>query len=207
MSDNSPSMSDDIAYLRDLAEAGASTPLLSGMALIVIGALFGLTSLAHWALFAFAEPEDWMILALWLSVAAFSAGFTFIWVRTRMLKKPGIGSPTNRAVGWTWNSTGWVINILLAATLILSWRLDSSLPFTVFPSVIAAVYGGAWLVTRRLSGQDWMQWPTFGSFGFALLLSLLITTPYLWLAFSAAFFLNVMIPGIVMVRREPQTVV
>lgn len=207
MTGNSQTLNDDIAYMRDLAEAGASTPLLSGLVLIVIGALFGVTSLVHWALFAFGNPEGWMVLTLWLSVAAVSATFTLTWVRTRMLKKPGIGSPTNRAVGWTWNSTGWVINILLAATLILSWRLDSPLPFTVFPSVIAAVYGGAWLVTRRMSGQDWMQWPTLGSFGFALLLALLITTPYLWLAFSAAFILNVMIPGIVMVRREPQTVV
>lgn len=207
MSDKMQALNEDIAYMRDLAEAGASTPLVSGTVMVVVGALFGVISLAHWTWFQLADPQDWMVVTMWIGAAVVCWTFCYFWVARRMMRKPGVASPSNRAVGWTWNSTGWTVNVLLVASLILSWRLDSTLPFTLFPSVIAGVYGGAWLVTARMSGQNWMMWPTIGSFAFALLLAVLITTSYLWIAFSAAFFLTVMVPGIIMVRGEPRTVV
>lgn len=207
MNDTSKTLNEDIAYMRDLAEAGASTPLVSGTVMVIVGALFGVTSLVHWAWFQFGDPDSWKVVTLWLATAAVCWSICYAWVYKRMLKKPGASSPSNRAVGWTWNATGWTVNTLLVCTLILSWRLDSSQPFTVFPSIIAAIYGGAWLVTHRMSNQGWMRWPTLGSFAFAALLAYLITTPYLWVAFSAAFFLTVMVPGIIMVRHEPHAVV
>jgi hypothetical protein len=207
MDEKSQALKDDIAFMRDMAQAGASAPLVSGMILAVVGALFGAVSIVHWLWFRLGEPQTWMIVTLWLGAAAVCWGSMYMVFLPKMLKKPGVASPANQAVGFTWHSTGWTINTLLACTLILSWRLDSSLPFTVFPSVIAAVYGGAWMVSHKMARQGWMRWPMLGSFAFALLLSLMIDSPYLWLVFAAAFFLTVLAPGIVMMRREPSLVV
>jgi hypothetical protein len=207
MNDKSQALQDDLAFMRDMAQAGASTPLVSGTILIIIGALFGVVSIVHWVWFELADPSAWMVIALWLGAAAICWVACFTWAFRRMNKKPGVSSPANVAVSYTWNATGWTVNVLLLCTLLLSWKLDSSQPFTVFPSIIAAVYGGAWFVSQKVSSQAWMRWPMFGAFGFALLLSYMIDTPYLWLAFSAAFFLIVMVPGIIMVRREPSTIV
>ena len=200
-------LQDDIAYMRDMAEAGASTPLVSGTVLVIVGAIFGVISIVHWLWFRLGNPETWMVITLWLGAAAVCWIVNYGWVFRRMLKMPGVSSPSNIAVAYTWNATGWTVNALLLCTLILAWKLDSSLPFSVFPSIIAAVYGGAWFVSEKVSKQRWMWWPTLGGFGFALLLSYMIDTPYLWIAFSAAFFLIVMVPGIVLVRRQPSTIV
>ena len=207
MNDKTQALQEDIAFMRDMAEAGASTPIVSGQALVSAGAVFGSLSLAQFLWLRFGAPAGWMLASMWIAGCGLFVAYLMLFLLPRILRKPGIASPANRAVGYTWNATGWTINVSLAATLILSWRLDSSLPFVVFPSVIAAIYGGAWLTTQRMSGQAWMRWPMFGSFAFALLLALLIKSPYLWLVFSAAFILVALIPGVVLMRKEPSPVV
>ncbi len=207
MTDNTTNLREDIAYMRDLAEAGASTPLLGGLILVVVGAIFAVASAAHWLWFSLGDPETWMIISMWLGAAALCWIVNYAWPIRLMLKKPGISSPSNRASAWSWQATGFVVNVILGCCLIIAWRIDSSLPFTLFPSVILSVYGGAWYVSMKMSGQKWMWWPTLGSFAFSLILALAITSSFLFLIFALAWALLVLAPGIVMVRREPSLVV
>lgn len=207
MSDKTQALRDDIAFMRDLAEAGASAPIVSGFVLALCGGVYGTLSLVHFLWNRFADPEGWMLGTMWLGSTGLFVLALSLAIIPRLLKKPGISSPANRAVGFTWNATGWTINLLLVCALILSWRLGSSQPFALFPSVIACVYGGAWLTSARMSGQSWMRWPMLGSFAFALLLALMITSPYLWLVFAAAFFLVMLVPGLVLIRNERSQVI
>ena len=200
------SLKDDIAFMKDLAEAGASTPLLGGRISIFFGGVFAALSVAQWVLITYVRPADWVYSVLWLGTSL--ASWVAWWFLVGDLRRrPGARSPTNRAAGWAWMAMGVGSAVILGSAMLVSWRLHTSAPFALIPSIIITLYGGAWLVAGLMSRQGWMLAVAVGSFAYALFLAFFITSAFLWLMFALALILFGVIPGIIMVRREPSLVV
>ena len=78
MNDKSQALQDDIAFMRDMAQAGASAPLVSGSILVACGAVFGAISVIHWTWFRFGDPKGWMVATMWIGAAVLFASRPYL---------------------------------------------------------------------------------------------------------------------------------
>ena len=201
------SVRDDIAFMRALAEEGRAAPLLGGAILLTAGLVFGGASVAHFAISASgAHLTPWIYPILWIGSAVV---FTVILqvLKTRYRGRPGISSPSNRAMGGVWQGVGWAAFALFIALGIASWKLDSPVIFGLFPSAILVLYGAAWTLAARMSDLKWMRWIALMAFVFAALMPLLLNDTRIYLVYAAALGLTAALPGVLLMRQEPSDIV
>ena len=198
---------DDIAYIRALAEEGRNTPVLGGGILITAGAVFGLASLAHYAVDSGLLDVEPVAYA-WIWIGAMVIFFlSLIGLKSKLRGKPGARSAVNRAVGAGWMGVGLGIFVLAVSIAILSFKLQSPVPTLIFPSLILALYGAGWAVSATMSGQKWQWWLAIGGWAGAPAMAALIGTPLLWLGYAAGLALLALVPGLILVRQEPAEVI
>ena len=198
---------DDLAFMRALAQEGRRAPLLSGGALLWAGMIYATASVAAWAVAAqvVAAPQWWQG-AVWLVATAVYMPVLFTVVRANKVK-PGSTALTNRAVSLGWSAGGWVIFAMFAACFAASWRLQSAAVWTLFPSLVLAVYGAAWMMAAGMSGLRWIKAVAVGCFIAAVAVALLVDRAEIFLAYAAALLLLASVPGWLLMRGEPAEVV
>ena len=194
----------DIAWMRRLAEEGAQAPM-QGNSLLMFGGLFyGLASLFHWAVVA-----DLLPLAenqLWIGWVVATVAYWAILAITipRLRRSAGVYTTANRAAGIAWTGMGWGIFAMFIAMAVLGWRLADEAAmnamFALIPSIIMVFYGVGWAVhaTMQRSRGLWML--SLGSFAAAPLLALFAGTAEQYLAYAAALFLLMALPGFLLMR-------
>ncbi len=202
MNDTTHALNEDIAYMRDLAEAGASTPLLGGPILVLAGAIYGTATLLQWAVMQWGNPAGPLMIGFWFAVHAVFV-VSMAWPIRALKRRAGAESPTNRAAGMAWSATGWSIFVLMAAAAVVAWRTQSGIALALAPSIVTTVYGAAWLISWHMSRQRWLIAPALGSFASSLVLAFLITTPHIYLVMGVIIYLIALVPGLVMMKREP----
>jgi len=206
--DQMQSVKDDIAFMRALAAEGQRTPLLGGKILAAAGLIFGVASLAYWAMTVeiLDLPHGWGSFGIWMgALALFLIVLTIL--NRGIARKPGAGSPTNRASGSAWTAIGFSIFAMGLSYAAAGYKLQSETVMATFPSVIFALYGAGWAVAAAMTGKKWLWWVALGSWAMAPLLGWLADGPELYLAYAAGLFLLTSVPGVILMRQEPSDIV
>lgn len=205
--DRIQSLKDDIAFMKALAEEGRRTPLLGGSILVSAGLIFGFASLGHWAIVAdvLAVP-GWGLMALW-TVAAAAFMIALYLLSGRAARKPGAGSPTNQAANAAWAGVGGSVFTLAVALVIISIRLQTDVFSVVFPSLIFALYGAAWVVSGSMARTAWVNWVGYGCWAAAALVAFFAGDSAQYLVYALCFVFFVTVPGLFLMREEPSDLV
>ncbi|HEX8568815.1 MAG TPA: hypothetical protein VF699_02685 [Caulobacteraceae bacterium] len=205
--DQMQAIRDDLAYMRALADEGRRTPLLGGSILIAAGLIYGAAALAHWAVITDVLAVGLAGLnVIWgVAVAAFFAALFVL--KARLGGKPGAAAMNNKVSAAAWGGMGGASFAIALSLFAAVYKTGDWIFMGLFPPVIFALYGAAWIVGSALSDAPWMRWVAVASFGAAVASGLLIGTAEQYLVYAAAFFLLSVVPGIALTRQEPAEVV
>lgn len=198
----------DIAWMRRLAEEGAAAPMQGNSLLMFGGLLYGLASLFHWGVVTGAVPlaED----QLWIGWIGATVVYGLILVVTipRLRRNGGVATTANRAAGIAWTGMGWGIFAMFVAMGVLGWRLADEAAmnamFALIPSIIMVFYGVGWTVHATMQRSSGLWLLSLGSFAAAPLLALFAGQAEQYLAYAAALFLLMALPGFLLMRAAKQ---
>lgn len=205
---NQSSLSEDLAYVRDLAEAGEQAPLLGGRFLTFWGALASAAYLLHYATTAglFGWP-DTAYGVIWGSFLVLGIAGQAILVRT-IRNKPGGNSVGNRSEATVWMAGGFALFAYFFSLIVKSFQTGAAAPgFESSLPIVFAIYGVG-LITTGIMGKTKVQ--TYAGFGALAMIVLAVWfegSAEIWAVAGLGAFLTVLVPGLLMMRREPKSVI
>jgi len=206
VSDETPSLKDDISFLRSLAEAGRDRPIVGGIILVAAGAIFGGGALLQW-----------LVLLHWISapisispmfnlinfgaLALFVAAcFALRPLMRARFAKIGVGQAT-RSFAMAWNAIAIGIVVVSLVTAIDFRRTHDPVLFAQQACTIITLYGVAWLASATAPRRTLF----FAVAGLSFLLAIgcaLVPGPTQVLAFAVTILLVAFVPGLYLVLRE-----
>lgn len=211
-------MSDDqdlageVAYVRALAEEGRNAPLVGGVTYVVWGLAVGLAALVAFAdgvgVITLSGPLTW---APWF--AAFAAGWGFsLWLGRRADRKPGSRTVGNRTAMSAWFAVGLFITGFFATLFLVHDRFAAAgVPpyflFSLMFPVAFGLYGVAFFASATAARLDWLRWFAVAAWLFSFASLFLLDSAWQMLVAAIGIFICAVIPGLVLMRREPSDIV
>lgn len=202
------SLSSDLAYVRDLAEAGQNAPLLGGRFLAMWGGLVSLAYAGHYLIatgaFGLSPSAYWI---MWVSFGAIGGLGQFLLVRATG-NKPGQNSAGNRVQSILWTTAGFFLFtyfVGLIARLVLTGEGVEGFYWSV--PMVLGLYGIGQFVTGAISGDGALKIAGIAAFVGVFAATFLTGTEYIWLVGSASAFAAVFVPGLMMMQSEPSETV
>lgn len=197
----------DLAYARALAEEGRHAPLIGGSYFVLFGVLLAIAYSVQWA----------VLSGLW-AVGQQAIGFTWmgygaattigVMVLSRRVRRlPGGTAISNQVDRAVWNGAAIaIIACVIGAVL----RAITTGDFTAPDVIMAAgfgLYGVALHASARAGGHPWLQ--TFAWIAWAVSAALWFFMHEAWtyLLAAGACVVVLIVPGIMMLQREPAAVV
>ncbi|MBY9066150.1 hypothetical protein K1X12_04520 [Hyphomonas sp. WL0036] len=204
----SPTLAEDLSYIRDLAESGQNAPLLGGRFLAMWGGLVTAAYIGHYLISAGVFGENGAAyLYMWLAFGILGGLGQFLMV-SRMGPKPGQASAGNRVQTVLWTTAGlflFVYFVSLMARVMLTGEGVEGFYWSV--PMVLGLYGIGQFVTGAISGQGALKFAGIAAFAGVAATVFMTGTEYIWLAGAGAAFLAVCVPGIMMMRAEPSDTV
>jgi len=195
----------DLAYARTLAEEGRQTPLVGGGFSILFGVLLAAAYCAQYAVLAGHLPNG-AIAVIWISFGVI-AGLGCHLLSKRVRQLPGGASFTNQADRWVWNGVAIAILCVVVGSI---GRGVFTNDFTA-PNVIMAagfgMYGVALYTTGRLSDQKWLEAFAWIAWAASLILWFFLDETWAYLVAAAASVTVLIVPGVLLLKREPSAIV
>lgn len=197
-------LASDLSYVRALAEEGRKAPLIGGSILVFFGVLLAIAYSAQWALlaeaFGHANPLWYPVVWIGFGVAA-SIGAPLL--RGRVKNLPGAESAANRVDRVVWQGVGAGIMAVVVGAI---GHSVASHDYTA-PNVIMAfgfgVYGIALRSTAIFSESGWLRPFALFAFVWSAILWFFVDQPWAYLLAAAGCVVVLIIPGAVMMRRQP----
>lgn len=198
------SLSSDLAYLRDLAEAGENAPLLGGPFLAMWGGLVSFAYAGHFAvsqgLFGLEPSAYWVV---WAIFGVIGGTGQFLLVKGQR-EKPGRASAGNRVQGILWTTAGMFMFVYFTGVIVRFVSTGEGMEgFYWSVPMVLGIYGIGQFVTGAISGQPALKFAGIAAFAGALAAVFLTGTEYIWLVGAASALVAVCIPGLMMMRAEP----
>lgn len=207
MQDQVRSVQDDIAYMRALAHEGRHTPQVGGAILVAAGLVFGLAAAIHFLIdYGILRLPPVAYLVVWGSAMVVFIASLVVQIRA-VDRKPGALSPVNQATGSAWMGVGLASFVMSLSIGIVAYQVQTPVLALVFPSLIFALYGTGWAVSATMSRQAWQWRLAIGAWIAAPLIAIMISTPFVWLAYAAGILVFALVPGIILMRQEPAEVI
>lgn len=199
---------DDLEFLRDMADAGAFAPLLSGRFLAWWGGIMTLAYGLHYGIISGSlgvRPQ--YVGVMWMAAVAVALAGQFAMGALYPANKPGSSSAGNRA-RVVWTAAGLSIFAFFAGTVPAS-ALESIPAIGVNYSIplVFSVYACALMVTgvlakdRVLTFAAWVSIVTVGVTAFR------VAFADVYLFAMAGVFLTAFVPGLIQLLSEPKSVV
>lgn len=205
---NQTTLQDDLAYVRDLAEAGQQAPLLGGRFLTFWG---GITSAAYFLHFSIAaDLFGWPPSAYaWVWGAFILVGFIGqVALGYSIRNKPGGNSVGNRSEGTVWMAGGFAMFAYFGTVIVKSLITGTPAPgFEASLPLVFAVYGTGLITSGIMGNQKTLTYAGFGALAMLALAVWFDGTHLSWGVASLAAFLTMFVPGLILLRQEPQSVV
>jgi hypothetical protein len=199
-------MLQDLAYARTLAEEGRQAPLVGGAYLVLFGVLLTLAYGAHFLALS-AEPVTQQFIGfIWMGFGV-CAGIGCVLLRGRTKALPGGASVGNRADRVIWQGVAIAILVVVIGTILRSAFLGD---FANTDAIMAAgfgLYGVALYATASLSGHSWLSAFAWLAWAISGPLWFYMGQPWAYLIAAAGAILVLLIPGLIMMRREPSAIV
>jgi len=197
--------SDDIAYVRRLAESGAHAPLIGGRFLAWWGLLIAAAYVAqHQAIHGLLGQSSSIFAIIWMSFGILGGIGQMVLART-VKDKAGAGSAGNRASRSVWTAAAGAIASMVIGVIVLAQNGGGPGVFDWIVPVGFAVYACCLIVTGSLAGD---RITVIAGAGAAVMVGLFVAfilNPDRYLMAAAGGAATVMLPGLLLVAREPKT--
>lgn len=198
---------DDLAYARTLAEEGRHAPLIGGAYFVLFGALLAVCYIAQWAVLSGTVPiPPSMVGVIWMAFGIIAPISSYV-LSHRVRTLPGGAAIPNRIDRYIWQAATYAILCVVAATvarviLFADYGAPDAIVATGF-----ALYGVALYTTATVGGHSWLKTFAFVSWLVSGVLWFFLHEPWTYLLAAAASGVVLIAPGLVMLRREPKTIV
>ena len=205
---NQTTLQDDLAYVRDLAEAGQQAPLLGGRFLVFWGLLTTTAYFLHYSIatnmFGWPDTAFGWVWAAFIVIGIIGQTLLVYTIRN----KPGSNSAGNRAEANVWMAGGFALfayfGTLIVKSIVTSGPVagfETSLP------IVFAIYGTGLITSGIMSNTKPLTYAGFGAFVMLAAAIWFEGTSAIWGVASLGAFLTVLLPGLILMRNEPQSVV
>ena len=203
-------LSEDIGYLRTLAQAGERAPLLGGRFLAWWGGILTLAYTGHYLIVSGMaglpiNSLNWLWLGM-ISVAL--GGFFFMLSRIRGTF-PGSGSVGNRVEKQVWKVAGITIGAMYMA-LVAKGALTGTVPVAGFSwslVTVLALYAVALSVSGAMAQNKVLSIAGYGAIFATGATVAAVGYAEVYLVTAAAMALTVFLPGLLLLRAEPSQIV
>ena len=193
----------DIAWMRRLAEENAQAPFRGASILTAAGLIYGGASVIHWATITGLIHESGPVSGvIWLIATGVFLAF-LVFASLRLRRREGVMTAANRASAAVWTGVGWGTFALFGAMAVGGWRTggEGMIAFIwLIPSIIMVFYGMGWAVTAAMVRSRPLWGLAIASFAAAPLLALMAGSADQYLAYAAALFLLMALPGFLLMR-------
>jgi hypothetical protein len=202
-------LAEDLAYVRDLAEAGQRAPLLGGRFLVWWGSVTTLAYLGHYVIATGVMGFPPSALAiLWSVYVVVGLGGSFTLHATLGSGKPGAASTGNRVSALVWKSAGIFLGAyFFGAFLKVALGGDDFYPFIWSIPLVVGVYGLAQYVGGMISGSRVLTLAGQAALVATVPAVLLVGSNLSWLLGAGVAAFCVLLPGIFLMRNEPSATV
>jgi hypothetical protein len=195
---------DDIAYVRRLAESGAQAPLTGGRFMAWWGLCLTIAYVTHSLALNRTIGDGNMIFAIiWLTFIAVALGGQFLLARA-MPAKAGSGSAGNRASRTVWTAGGLAIGSMAIGAAIAAQTGQGYQTFDWIVPVAFTAYACALIVTGSLAGEKIAVAAGFGAVVMVGVFTSVILHPDRYLLAAAGVAATVLVPGLLLMLREPK---
>jgi hypothetical protein len=202
MTNTDQTLRDDIAFMRNLAEAGRERPMLGGAILLACGLIFGLASLAVWYLATYQGMGGTMYPTVW-GVALVLYVATLVPLLRAI---PRTANAAQTAAGMAWSAAGWACFVIAVSLMVVATRLNSWIVMWALPSVFLALYGAIWLLAANLWRKGWIYLVSIGAFAAALACAWFASAgDAVWLIYGVSLILVLSVPGFAMMRQARES--
>ena len=203
------SLTDDLAYLRDMAEAGQNAPLLGGRFLAWWG---GLTTLAYVGHYAITEGlmglQPIAFAWMWSAYAIIGFGGYKLLHITFPTSKPGAASTGNKVSGLVWTGAGITLFAFFSGAILRSFADgQASEAFVWSVPLVLGVYGLSQLTSGLIAGNKVLTMAGWGAIASVAAAVFFMGSNALWLLGAFVAFLTVFLPGVLLLRGEPSETV
>ena len=194
---------DDLSYIRQLSERGARAPLIGGRFM----AWWGLLIVAGWTAQHFAVNGiigngTTIFGVIWFSFGIVGTLGQIALARS-MPAKAGAGSAGNLASRVVWAAGAFAIVSMVIGVAVLA----QSTGYQVFDWIVPvafAVYAVALIVTGTLASEKIVTVAGYGAVATIGLYTAFILDPNRYLIAAAAAGMTVLLPGVLLLAREPK---
>lgn len=205
----SRSMTDDLAYLKDLAESGQNAPLLGGRFLAWWGGLVTIAYISHYLIVTGAtglpnEAYAW----LWIGFSVIGFGGFKVMQMTFPKSKPGASSLGNQISAVVWMAGGMVLFSFFSGVIIRSvLEGRASLGFLWSVPLVLGIYGICQLTSGLLAKSRALMLAGWGAIASSGVAAVFTGSNTVWLVGAIVAALTVFLPGVMLMRQEPSEVV
>jgi hypothetical protein len=204
MTDTTRATSDDLDYVRRLAESGAHAPLLGGRFMAWWGLSLTIAYVAHHLALKGAIGNGGAIFGfIWIGFSV-AGGLGQILLARTMPAKAGAGSAGNRASRTVWMAAAAAIASMVIGSAVAAQRGAGPATFDWIVPVAFAVYASALIVTGTLARDSITRAAGAGAVIMVGLFTALILSPDRYLLAAAGVFLTVFVPGLLLLKAEPR---
>ncbi|MEO0882238.1 MAG: hypothetical protein AAFY34_05855 [Pseudomonadota bacterium] len=205
---NKPSLAEDIAFARAMAEEGATAPSLSGRFAVMWGTLATLALVTHWAIVRQILPiEPAMIGLVWLTMMILGTIGTLV-LKLSLRDKPGLSTAGNKAEAAGWPIVNLAIfGIVIAIAISVIVRGQPTVLFDMIIPIAFALYAVMIALSAKLFGTQAAHWRVMLALVLSVITAALLGMPEIYLLAAAGNIAIQIIPGFASLRAEPKAIV
>ncbi|MEZ5997159.1 MAG: hypothetical protein R3B98_00500 [Hyphomonas sp.] len=203
------SFADDLAYIRDLAEAGQKAPLLGGRFLAWWGGLTTLAYFLHYAIVRdlFGWPPG-AFMVLWIGYILLGVGGSYVLGGMGLRGKPGAASTGNRVAVLVWKSGGLMLGAFFLGAGIRAWMGHGTVDaFNWSVPLVLGTYGLAQYVSGTIAGNRTLIRAGQAAIAAVVPAVMMVGMPEVWTTGAIIAALTVFLPGLLLMRNEPSATV
>ena len=197
MTEQNQSLREDIAFVRQLAEAGRDRPMLGGQILAAAGVVWGMASFSVWYMTSVLRMGPGSANVVW--AISFAVWMVTLFVMVRRIRTQ-CGGPQETS-GAAWAGVGYAIFAIAISLGVIAWRLNLPNILWAFPSVLLALYGAAWSVAATAFRKPWMHMMAIASFVMAPVNGWFAGDPVIWLVYAISLVGLLTAPGVYLISE------
>ena len=194
---------DDLAYVRLLSESGARAPLIGGRFMAWWGLMTTMAWIAqHFGIRGAFGDGGGVFVAIWLSYIALGMAGQILLARS-MPEMAGGGSAGNLASRSVWTAGTAAIGSMAVGAILLSGGEMGPRAYDWIVPVAFAVYACALIVSGSLAAERVAIVAGYGAVLMVGLTTAVILDPNRYLVAAAGATATVLLPGLILMAREP----